>query len=61
MPLQAQQRLIPLDKLQSGIAFTGPEILALQGDDFANPALPALDKGAKSWKQVAGKSGRLGH
>ena len=56
MPLQAQQRIIPLDKLQSGIAFTGPEILALQGDDFANPALPALDKGAKLWKQVAGKS-----
>jgi hypothetical protein len=55
-PLHAQQRLIALDKLQSGLAFTGPEILDLQADDFANPALPAMDKGAKLWKQVAGKS-----
>jgi sulfur-oxidizing protein SoxA len=55
-PLHAQQRMIPLDKLQSGLAFTGPEILDLQADDFANPALPAMDKGAKLWKQVAGKS-----
>ena len=52
----AQTRQIPLDKLQSGLAFTGPEILDLQGDDFANPALPALDKGGRLWKQVAGKS-----
>ena len=52
----AQNRQIPLDKLQSGLAFTGPEILDLQGDDFANPALPALDKGGRLWKQVAGKS-----
>ena len=52
----AQTRQIPLDKLQSGLAFTGPEILGLQGDDFANPALPALDKGGRLWKQVAGKS-----
>jgi len=55
-PLHAQQRLIPLEKLQSGLAFTGPEILDLQADDFANPALPAMDKGGKLWKQVAGKS-----
>ena len=54
--LHAQQRQIPLDKLQSGLAFTGPEILDLQADDFANPALPSMDKGAKLWKQVAGKS-----
>ena len=52
----AQQRLLPLDKLQSGIAFTGPEILDLQGDDFANPGLPYMDKGSKLWQQVAGKS-----
>jgi hypothetical protein len=44
--VMAQQRLLPLDKVQSGLAFTGPEILELQADDFANPALPYLDKGA---------------
>jgi hypothetical protein len=52
-PLHAQQRLIPLEKLQSGLAFTGPEILDLQADDFANPALPAMDKGAKLWTAFA--------
>ena len=52
----AQQRLLPLDKVQSGLAFTGPEILELQADDFANPALPYMDKGAKLWSQGAGKA-----
>ncbi len=54
--VMAQQRLLPLDKVQSGLAFTGPEILELQADDFANPALPYLDKGAKLWSQGAGKA-----
>ena len=54
--VMAQQRLLPLDKVQSGLAFTGPEILELQADDFANPALPYLDKGAKLWSQAAGKA-----
>lgn len=55
---QAQQRILPLEKLQSGLAFTGPEILELQGDDFANPALPYLDKGAKLWGQASGKENK---
>ena len=55
-PTVAQQRLLPLDKVQSGLAFTGPEILELQADDFANPALPYLDKGAKLWGLGAGKA-----
>ena len=54
-PSMAQQRVLPLDKVQSGLAFTGPEILDLQADDFANPALPYLDKGAKLWGQGSGK------
>jgi sulfur-oxidizing protein SoxA len=54
--VMAQQRLLPLDKVQSGLAFTGPEILELQADDFANPALPYMDKGSKLWSQTAGKS-----
>jgi len=54
----AQQRLLPLDKVQSGLAFTGPEILELQADDFANPALPYMDKGTKLWSQGAGKEGQ---
>ena len=56
--VMAQQRLLPLDKVQSGLAFTGPEILELQADDFANPALPYMDKGAKLWSQGAGKEGQ---
>lgn len=55
-PALGQQRLLPLDKVQSGLSFTGPEILELQADDFANPALPYMDKGAKLWSQAAGKS-----
>ena len=57
-PTVAQQRLLPLDKVQSGLSFTGPEILELQADDFANPALPYMDKGAKLWSQGAGKEGQ---
>ena len=56
--VMAQQRLLPLDKVQSGLSFTGPEILELQADDFANPALPYMDKGAKLWSQGAGKEGQ---
>jgi sulfur-oxidizing protein SoxA len=59
--VSAQQRLLPLDKVQSGLAFTGPEILDLQGDDFANPGLPYMDKGAKLWNQVSGKSDKSCH
>jgi hypothetical protein len=47
----AQQRPIPLEKLQSGLHFSGPEVQSLQTDEFANPGNIALDSGIKSWSK----------
>jgi sulfur-oxidizing protein SoxA len=54
----AQQRAIPLDKLQSGVAFLGPELRAQQQDDFANPGMLWVERGAKLWAAPAGTSGK---
>lgn len=50
----AQQRAIPLDKLQSGRDFQSADVRALQADDFANPAMLWVEKGAKLWNEPAG-------
>jgi len=57
-PLSAQQRVIPLDKLQSGLNFSGAEVQSLQADEFANPGNIALDTGNKLWSKVDGKSNK---
>jgi sulfur-oxidizing protein SoxA len=57
-PLQAQQRVIPLDKLQSGLHFSGAEVQSLQADDFANPGNIALDNGNKLWAKLDGNSNK---
>ena len=54
----AQQRPIPLEKLQSGLHFSGPEVQSLQTDEFANPGNIALDSGIKSWSKPEGKSNK---
>ena len=54
----AQQRIIPLDKLQSGLHFSGAEVQSLQTDEFANPGNIALDSGIKSWSKPEGKSNK---
>jgi sulfur-oxidizing protein SoxA len=54
----AQQRLIPLEKLQSGLHYSGAEVQSLQTDEFANPGNIALDSGTKSWAKTDGKSNK---
>jgi len=57
-PLSAQQRIIALDKLQSGLDFSGAEVQSLQADEFANPGNIALDTGNKLWRKPDGKSNK---
>ena len=55
----AQQRLIPLDKLQSGLAFASDEVRGLQlDDDFASPLAHGIDKGAQLWKLTEGSANK---
>ncbi len=52
-----QQRALPLDRLRSGLEFTGPDARAMQADDVANPGLLWVERGEKSWRDAAnGKS-----
>lgn len=54
----AQERAIPLDKLQSGAAFMSADLRAQQADDFANPGMLWVERGAKLWTQAAGAGGK---
>ncbi len=56
--LHAQQRVIALDKLQSGLQFSGAEVQSLQADEFANPGNIALDNGNKLWSKPDGNSNK---
>jgi len=48
-----QERRIALEDLRSGIAFSSREIRAMQEDDFANPGMLWVEKGAKLWSAGA--------
>lgn len=48
----AQDRVLPLAELRSGIEFAGPEVRALQQDEFANPGMLWVERGAKLWSEV---------
>jgi sulfur-oxidizing protein SoxA len=42
--------------LRSGIEFAGPDVRALQADDFANPGMLWVARGEKLWREPAGKA-----
>src|SRR6266516_7090586 len=48
------QQPLPSEQLKSGVDFTGPDVRALQQDDFANPGLLWVELGEKLWRQPAG-------
>ena len=52
----AQERALPLSALRSGIAFSGPDVKALQADDAANPAMLWVQRGGELWS-AAGPGG----
>ncbi len=54
----AQERLLPLDRVQSGLAFAGGDVKALQADAAANPAQLWLAQGRTLWDSPAGAAQR---
>ena len=52
----AQERVIALDALRSGLSFQPASVRAMQADEFANPAQLWLDRGAALWAAPAGRS-----
>lgn len=50
----AQQRSIPLDQLRSGSTYMSADHRATQADDFANPGMLWVEKGAQLWSTPAG-------
>lgn len=49
-------RRIPLSALRSGSTFTNPEVRAQQQDEFANPGMLWVERGAKLFREPAGAS-----
>lgn len=57
VPVHAQDAVRP-QPLKSGVEFTGPDVRALQMDDFANPGMLWVARGEKLWNEVAGNAGK---
>ena len=54
----AQERVLPLSVLRSGITFAGPDVRAMQSDDVANPGELWVERGEKLWNLPAGAAER---
>ncbi|MCC6473977.1 MAG: sulfur oxidation c-type cytochrome SoxA [Burkholderiales bacterium] len=54
----AQERAISLQRLKSGFEFLGPDLKAMQEDDFANPGMLWVERGEKLWNTPAGTEGK---
>lgn len=54
----AQQRVLPLDQLRSGLHFAGSDVRALQADEFGNPGQLWLLRGEQRWVEAVGASGK---
>ncbi len=44
--------------LKSGIGFAGDDVRKLQADDFANPGMLWVERGARSWSAASGAAGK---
>ncbi len=58
LPAAAQTRYLPLDQLQSGLAFAGSDVKALQADEFGNPGQLWLSRGQERWREPVGAAGK---
>lgn len=58
IPAAGEDRAIPSDRLRSGSEFMSEDLRALQKDDFANPAMLAVDKGAVLWRRPEGTAAK---
>ena len=54
----AQERVLPLSELRSGVTFAGANVRAMQADDLANPAMLWVERGEKLWNTPAESSGK---
>lgn len=54
----AQARSIALPDLRAGSTYMGADLRAMQADDFANPGMLWVEKGAKLWNTQAGAQGQ---
>lgn len=54
LPAQEVKRPPP----KSGLAYAGPDIRAMQSDDFANPGMLWVVRGEKLWNTPAGREGK---
>ncbi|HEX2830405.1 MAG TPA: sulfur oxidation c-type cytochrome SoxA [Burkholderiales bacterium] len=52
------ERPIPPEQLRNGSTFTSEANRKLQADDFENPGMLWVERGAKLWSEPAGKSGK---
>lgn len=52
----AQERSTVPDALRSGSSYMGAHLRAMQADDFANPGMLWVEKGAKLWNARAGST-----
>jgi sulfur-oxidizing protein SoxA len=48
------QRAIPPQALRSGTTFAGADVRAMQADDFANPGMLWVERGARRWAEPGG-------
>jgi len=53
----AQERVLPLSALRSGITFAGADVRAMQSDDIANPGMLWVERGETLWNAPAGATG----
>jgi sulfur-oxidizing protein SoxA len=51
-------RSLPLSQLKSGLHYAGPDVKALQADEFANPAQLWLSQGAQAWGLPSAANGQ---
>ena len=56
-PASAESPVIP-QPVKSGIEFASEEVRALQRDDFSNPGMLWVDRGARLWRAPAGPEGK---
>lgn len=54
----AQQRVLPLEQLRSGLYFAGSDVRTLQADEFGNPGQLWLARGEQLWGQAQGALGK---
>ena len=54
----AQERVLSLSELRSGITFAGANVRAMQADELANPGMLWVERGEKLWNAPAEASGK---